>query len=279
MPAKIQEEVLAKAPPEEGTVRPFGTVRAAAAAAAEAYAPNEVEKHAQAILDAWVAQLKEKTRVYARQVMMQAAQVHPGGEGAETAFYSGPIAAPYSWFDLVMAGPFQVVAGPDGPFQPNKVIRVDEWSFMLGALWRNPLPVLFDPTSPSAAALTAAYDFKVWFEAINLTTVEDGPDFEPFLPLPSPIGGGPVDGFFALIPPDTFPAPASGKPHLYEINLTADVTGPGAVTAGLPFSGFATWIWDPDLELGFSPLPWFTPRPEQGPHWHYDVPARFLVHI
>lgn len=270
MTTKSHEEVVTKAAPGELT-SPVGMVRAAAMAAAETYAPNEVEKHAQVITDAWVSQLKEQTRVYTRQIMMQAAQIPQAGEGPETAFWSGPAATPYSWFDLLMAGPFQLIAGT-GAFQPHKVIQVNDWAFLLGALWRNPAPINNIPSNPSAAALTAAYSFSVCFEGVNLTNVTNGPDFLPSIPLPTPIGGGPVNGFFALIPPATFPAPLEGKPDLYEINLTADVTGPGAVTAALPFSGFATWMLDPDLE------PPFLSRTGQPAHWHYDTPIRFLVH-
>lgn len=273
MPPKNQEEFVTRAAPGEMT-RPTGMVRAAAMAAAETFGPDEVDKHAQTILDAWVAQLKEQTRIYTRKVMAQAAQTSQGGEGVETAFWSGPAAAPYSWFDLLFAGPFQIPI-PDPAMQtflPHKVIRFDNWAFLLGALWRNPTPINYILNNPSAAQMTSAFNFKIKFECINLSTVADGPDFLPLIPLPEPIGGGPVDGFIALIPPLTFPEPPQGEPNLYEVNLTADVTGPGVVAAGLPFTGFATWMWDPDLE------PPFLFQPVQGPHWHYDVPARFLVH-
>ena len=264
MPEKTPE-VVARAAPE--MTKPAGMVRAAAVAAAEAYAQNEVEKHAQAILDAWVAQLKEQTRIFNRQVM--APKAPATGETAEIGFWSHG-SPPYSWFDLYFSGPYQWA--PGSAYLPNKVIRVDEPAFFLGTLWRNPAPINYILGNPSAAEMTAALNFSIWFEGVNMTTVSDGPDFVPYFPLPMPIGGDSVIGFFAYIPPNVFPKPPEGKPHLYEINLTADVTGPGPVAAGLPFSGFANWIYDPDLE------PSFLYQPEQGPHWKYDIPARFLVH-
>jgi hypothetical protein len=273
MPAKIHEEVVAKAPPEEGMIRPIGTVRAAAAAAAEVYAREEMEKHAQATLDAWVAILKEQTRLYTRKMMAQAAKrpevMAAGGEGPEAAFWSGN--APYPWFDLYFSGPYQWSPSAN-VYMPQKVIQVNDWAYLLGTLWRNPAPINFISGNPSAADMLSALNFSVWFELVNLTTVADGPDFLPYRPLPIPIGGGFVNGFFAWIPPGTFPTPPEGKPHLYEVNLTVDATGPGPVPAALPFSGFATWIFDPDSQPAFYDIP------AQGPHWHYDVPARFLVH-
>jgi hypothetical protein len=271
MTTKPYEEVVARATPEE-MVKPVGTIHAAATAAADVYGRAEVEKHAQATLDAWVAQLKEQTRQYTRKAMALAA-IRPqamitGGETPEAAIWSGN--APYPWFDLYCAGPFQWA--PEEAYLPHKVIQVNDWAYMLGTLWRNPAPINYIAGNPSAADLLSALNFSVWFECMNLTTVADGPDFRPSPPLPTPIGGGFVNGFVALIPPGTFPTPPEGKPHLYEINLTVDATGPGPVPAALPFSGFATWIWDPDLEPAFSL------RPERLPHWHYDVPARFLVH-
>jgi hypothetical protein len=269
MTTKTREEVIAKAKPTEG-MPSMGTVRAAANAAAEVYAQDEMEKHAQVILDAWVAKLKEQTRVYTRATMAQVARasepVAAGGEEAELAGITStaPFLPPYAWFDLFCAGPFQFA--PGAAFLPHKVIRAGEPSFMLGVLWRNPAPINFIVGNPSAADMMAALNFSVWFETVNLTSVTDGPDFGPF--VFSPIGGGFINAFFA---PLTFAAPPSGKPNLYEVNMTVDVTGPGIVPATLPFSGFATWQFDPD----FQPP---TLVPGTIPSFKQDIPARFLVH-
>lgn len=257
-------------------IKSMDTVRAAAAAAAEAYAPDEVEKHAQVILDAWVAKLKEQTREYTRVAMAQAARkpeaLAQGGVQAELAgpISTAPLLPTYAWFDLFCAGPFQFA--PGAAFLPHKVIQVTEFAFMLGVLWRNPAPINFIPGNPTAAAMMAALNFSAWFEGINLTNVTNGPDFGPFpQPQPGPIGGGFINTFFAIMPPGTFPAPPQGRPHLYELNMTVDVTGPGIVPATLPFSGFATWQFDPDT----TPP---TLLPGTAPTFKQDVPCRFLVH-
>ena len=274
MPAKIREEVVAKAAPEEDMIQPTDTVREAAYAAAETYAPDEVEKHAQVILDAWVAKVKEQTREYTRDAMARVNQkretVAQGGAGiAELAgpISTAPLLPTYAWFDLFCAGPFQFA--PGAAFLPHKVINVTEISFMLGILWRNPAPINFIPGNPAAAAVMAALDFTVWFEGMNLTTVTNEGDLGPF--VFSPIGGGFINAFFALITPGALPVPPQGKPNLYELNMTVDVTGPGLVPATLPFSGYATWQFDPD---GTPP----TLLPGTVPTLKQDVPTRFLVH-
>jgi hypothetical protein len=247
-------------------VKAAGMVRAAATAAAETFAPDEMEKHAQVIADAWAAKLKEQTREYTRYAMGQAVAQTQGGEGAELAGITSGT-PPYAWFDLYYAGPFQFA--PGAAFLPHKVIRVTEDAFMIGVLWRNPAPINFIIGNPTAADMMAALNFSVWFESVNLTNVSNGPDFGPF--VFSPMGGGFINAFVVPIPGSTFPAPPQGRAHLYEINMTVDVTGPGIVPATLPFSGFATWQFDPDSQPP-TLLPGTTPTLKQ------DIPARFLIH-
>lgn len=268
MATKNPDEVIAKAAPEEGVSKSMGTVRAAAAAAAEVFGKDEVEKHAQAIAEAWVARLKEQTREYTRYAMAASQRAAAGGEGAEIGFWSGGF--PYPWFDLYMAGPYQF-APSSFAYLPHKIIRVDEWAYLVGVLWRNPAPINYIVGNPSAADMMAALNFSAVFESIDLTNVANGPDFGPFTFGGGPIGGGFINYFYALIPPNTFPAPLQGKPTLYEVNLTVDVTGPGIVPATLPFSGFATWQFDPDLQPPSL-------VPGAPPALKHDVPARFLVH-
>jgi hypothetical protein len=256
----MAEELTIKAPTPN-------TVAEAAQAAADAYAPEEVEKHAQAIADAWESKLKEQTRIYQKRFTE-----------ASKPEAAGPITLhpqPYQWWNLLMAGPFQQVA-PLGPFLPSKIIRIGEPAFMVFALWRNPGPIPGGP-NPSAAQIMSPFQFSVWGETINLSTVQNGPDLGP---ITGTFGGGFINIFTSLIPAGFFPAPPDGKPYLFEMNGTVDIIGPGV---GLPpFAGFSTWVLDPDSELPFAIpfLPGVGPVfvPGVGPRLQHDTPARFLVY-
>ncbi len=225
-----------------------GTVSAAAVAAAAEY-EGEVEKQAEVIKEAWEAKLKEQSKKY----MMAAAK-----QADVSKLAAGPVTGGYLWWDLIVAGPYQVVT-PGGPLLPRKIIQAGEFAFLLGALWRNPVPVV---PGLSAAMLMAPYSFSVWFESGNLTTWSNGPDFGP---IAGNFGPGNLNLFLV---PIAFPAPPEGKPNLYEINMTADLT----TTPGLPFAGYSTWMYDPDTE------PPFLGRPGVGPQWQHDIPVRVLVY-
>ncbi|MDJ0693010.1 hypothetical protein [Mastigocoleus sp. MO_188.B34] len=209
-----------------------------------------------------MVKLTKQTDEYTKRAMAMAR-----GEGLEIAepiSIGGPV--PYPWFNVILAGPFQPLL-PGGPFLPQKVIRAGEPAFMIGIVWRNPVGVNWDPTAPQANVLMAAYNLRVWLETCNVTTCGNGPDFGPI--NFAPLGGGFLNGF---IQPINFPVPQQGRPNLYEMNLTADVSGP---VGGLPFAGYATWVFNPDLEPAIFP-PFI--RPGVPPHWDYDKPARFLVY-
>jgi len=251
-----------------------GTVRAAAEEAAEVYAPDEVEKHAQAIGEAWVALLNERTRTYARRAKAMAR-----GEGLEAA---EPVAAGgYVWWNLLLAGPFQPTPPDAAPFLPHKIIQAGEPAFMLAVMWRNPNPIDGQPLS--ASTVMSAYDYTIWCETLNLTDVTNGPDFGP---ITATFGAG-AFGFLNLhVIPITFPAPPEGKANLYEMNLTVDISGP---VPGLPFAGFATWVFDPDAEaafgnpfcVGWDPdIGWvcIPSVPGAPAGLQHDTPARFLVY-
>ncbi|MFN8598147.1 MAG: hypothetical protein U0559_18440 [Anaerolineae bacterium] len=267
----LKKEYVVAAPAPIAPITGTGTIRQAALAAAETFAPNEIEKHAQAVMDVWKARLEHRTKEYTRSMLARAAKPEPvievGGAISQPSL-------PYPWFNLICAGPYQFT--PSGGYLPNKVVRYDEYAYMIGCIWRNPAGVNWDPYAPPAADLMSGYDFQVWFENVNLTTVSDGPDLGPYSFVP--IGGGYLNLFAVYMPPGTFPAPTSGRAHLYEINMTMDVTGPGYTVAGLPFSGFATWIFDPDAEQEIPVPPYLPATSEKPVAWHYDIPVRFLVH-
>jgi len=261
MTIRNRPEVVAQAPQTNGAAAVISPLlREAALAANEAFAATEVEKHAQAVLDAWKAKLEVQTKDFVHRMLapqpQMAGPITPGLAGI-----------PYPWLDCFFAGPYQFV--PGSGYLPHKVMKANEWAYLLGYIWRNPAPIGWIGGGLSAADVLSAYNFRARFEIVNLTTVGNGPDLGPIDFVP--IGGGFLNGFFVLVPPGTFPMPPSGRPNLYEVNLTVDATGPGSTAAGLPFAGYATWLYDPDYQPPtiMSPV-W--------PHWQHEIPGRFMVH-
>lgn len=267
-----QEEVAVKAA--------VGTVREAAEAAAEAYATDEIEKHAQAIMEAWAAKMKSLTRQYTKRARELAR-----GKGSRLA---GPItqtSPQYPWWNVLIAGPYQPEPASGGPYMPHKIFTASEEAFMIGGVWLNPEPINWSPPGPSAADLMAGYDLTIRFETINLTSVAAGPNLGPIEMKPIfdwPDGDPDFKTFRVDLGPGIFSEPPQGRPHLYELNVTADITGP----APQAMAGFATWVFDPDEEPSIWPLPtwpsdfppiewflWWWPQ-----HWQFERPARFLVY-
>jgi hypothetical protein len=280
-----KEDVVSSASEENIQAVIPATVREAAIEAAETYGIDEIEKHAQAIMAAWESRLKEEIRLNSNLAMRRAREVREGKSGNGHVRGAQPEAAepvglplglpPYVWWDLILAGPFQPAPialpppppFPGGPFLPQKIINAGEDAFMIAALVRNPVGINFDPFSPSAATMMSALNLNVTFQTVNLTTVTPGPVFLPAPPLPSPLNGGFLNLMFVPILAGSFPAPLQGNPHLYEVNMVADVSGP---VAGIPFAGYATWILDPDLPVGL-----FLP---DSTGLQADIPGRFLVY-
>jgi hypothetical protein len=244
---------------------PVGTVKEAAEAAAEVYAPAEINKQRRVILEAVEARLKEYTKRYVKRAMKAHREGPP--EELEMAEAIGPVYPPYPYWDLFLAGPFQPLGGgAAGPFLPQKIIRADDPAFMTCHLWRNPECINWACPAPSACEMMSGWTATVWLRTTNFTKTVAGPAFGPFeIKLPNY-----PDCIYSFdVPLDgSFPVPPNGAPDLYEVNATVDITGPGAVS----FAGYATWMFDPDTD----PLWWFFP--EVGPQYQYDVPVRLLVY-
>jgi hypothetical protein len=264
---------------------PSGSVSEAAALAAETFGPDEVKEQAAAIAEAWKVKLSEQTLQYTKAALAlarksRAPHTEEEPELAEPWAWVGGGLPPYPWWNVLLGGPYQPgispgpFAGPPGPYAPHKIIAANEWAFMITAVWRNPAGINWNPMNPSSAIMMGALNLNLWFETINLTNCVNGPDFGPF--VYAPLGGGFINVGFVLFPPGAFAAPPNGKPALYELNMTADVAGP---IAGLPFAGFATWVYDPDLEPAIWPPPFFIPPGFPAmPHWQFERPARFMVY-
>jgi hypothetical protein len=250
------------------------TVAEAAETAARVYAPEETTEQAQTIMEYVETKLKERTDRY----VQRAYELAREGPELEIAEPIGPTFPLYPYWNLLLYGPFQALGGPGGPFLPHKIVRATEPVFMLAAVWRNPACMNWLCPAPSAATLMSPYELTIRLELFNFTNVTN-------VPAPSavfaPLGPGNINLTFFVLGP--FAAPPQGEPHLYEAFLTADVTGPGAVGAALPFAGYTTWIFDPDTEPAIFPPP--LPPPGVPPFlgfvpqlWQLDIPARFLVY-
>ena len=274
---KMQDEVVVEAPAKGTAIPsgPVGIIREAALTAAERFAPDEVEKHAQAIGEAWMQKLNQQAKVHRKQIQAIAGEV-----GLEATDIETP--AGYTWWNLLLAGPFQAPA-VGGPFQPSKVIQAVGPAFMLAVIRRNPNPI--PGTLISASTLMAPLQYTLTLQTINLTTVANGPDFGP---ITATFGAG-IFGFlnFHIIPMN-FAVPPQGLPNLYEANMLVDISGP---VPGMPFAGFNTWILDPDAEpaiganTGFwiwasslGGLVYVPGLPGGASGLQFDTPARFLVY-
>jgi len=130
----------------------------------------------------------------------------------------------------------------------------------------------------------APLDYTLSLQTINLSTVQDGPDFGP---INATFGAG-FFGFLNLhMIPLTFVAPPQGAPNLYETNMIVDISGP---VPGMPFAGFNTWILDPDaapaiggggffvLSAALGGLVFIPDLPGGVGGLQPDTPARFLVY-
>jgi hypothetical protein len=251
-----------------------GTVAEAAETAARIYAPEETEEQAQQIMDYVEAKLIARTDRYVERAYELARE----GPQLEIAEPIGPVFPLYPYWNLLLYGPFQALGGPGGPFLPHKVIRAGENAFVIAAVWRNPACMNWVCPAPSAATLMSPYELTIRLELFNFTNVTNvGGPAAAFAPL----GLGNIN--LAVFPLGPFAPPPQGSPHLYEAFLTADVTGPGPVGAALPFAGYTTWIFDPDIEPAIFPPP--LPPPGVPPFfgfvpqmWQLDIPARFLVY-
>jgi len=274
---RMQDEVVVEAPAREKVMPAVtrGMVREAAMSAADSYAPDEVEKHAQLIGEAWVEKLNQQAKAYKKQIKAIAQEA-----GMEATDIETP--AGYTWWNLLLAGPFQAPA-VGGPFQASKVIRGGDPAFMLAVIRRNPDPI--PGTLISASTMMSPLEYTLSLQTINLTSVTNGPDFGP---ITATFAGG-FFGFLNLhIIPINFATPAEGRPNLYEANMVVDISGP---VPGMPFAGFNTWILDPDAEPAIgSNTGFFISSPSLGSlvfvpglpggvgGLQADTPARFLVY-
>ena len=167
--------------------------------------------------------------------------------------------AAYKWWDIFLVGPIQNITVP--PFLPHKIIADNELAFFIAFVVKNPLPT--PGPGPSANILMNGRRFNLRAHFCNLSTCSAGPN----ILIRSRFNTSPVQPFLLVFRP---PAAQDGRPDLYEINLTADVT-----EFQQPMAAFATRMFDIDSDP--DGLPFFLDA-AKGPHVHDEQPLRFLVY-
>jgi hypothetical protein len=221
--------------------------------------PEEVKSQVEALKNEWETMINDRTLKWAKKLQQLTRAQQPGLEWGE------PVTPPFfPWWDLLVAGPYQVSIPVVGPFKPSKIIAAGETAFMLVGLWRNPAPIPMTGIAP--ATLMGGQDYTLNFELMNVSTVDNVmfPSItETFQPFPTQ--------FFTVLPPIalTLDNPSGqGHPDIYELNVTCDLTGPG----NLPMAAFGSWVYDYDTE------PAFLSQPGVPPGWYHERPIRFMVY-
>lgn len=213
----------------------------------------ELVERFEAILDTYAARLEERIDLNAKKAIELLEQgTRPGLELGEP--YSGPV---YKWQDLFVVGPIQNISTP--PYLPHKIVAAGEAAFFFVFVVKNPLPT--PGPGPSALTIMNGRPFNLNAVTINLTNMSNGPDIF----ISSRFNRSVVQPFMFVF---NAPVPQQGKPSLFEINVTLDVTD-GFLQ---PIAGFATSIFDIESDPGF-PV-----GPANNQHLHVEQPLRFLVY-
>ena len=214
--------------------------------------PLELNERYKSILDAYTQKMNERIDQNAKMAIALAE------EGSRIDIEAGePTGRGYKFWDIFVVGPIQL----DIPqFKPGKIIAGGEDVFFLTTVATNPL--LINGDLPSATTLMAGKSYRLRLETMNLTNVAPGPFISIARTFPV---GVPAQTFLLGI---KLPMPQEGRPELFEINVTADVTD----NTQQPMAAFATHILDIDVDPGF-PL-----TPPRGPHLHIEQPLRCLCY-
>lgn len=179
------------------------------------------------------------------------------------------IAEPLNWWDIFAFGPVQPGAQAvppaqftPGPLLPHQVIRKGEEAFVATVLILNPV----GPSVPSALSILSnfALPYEIAYNTGELKKWQPGP-----AALQHISNGALVPGQAIYV--DVFSFVAQ-DPGLYEMNICARIFGCEGNTAP-PFSGFATWVYDPDEDYlaDLLGLP-------GGPGFYHKNPIRFQVY-
>ncbi len=207
-------------------------------------AEEKVAQKTQAVLEALTAQMKQKSEAYVKRMASAeiAGPIYPYG---------------YQYWNCLTYGPYQTIFNP--PYLPNKIIAAGDPCTFWSLIWINPIAPPGAGLPPSV--VLGGRPYTVRFETVDLTAVAKGPAYTYASTFASPAPE------FTWVQWDMPTPDPGGTPHLYEMNVTMDVT-----LSGQPFAGFSTWHFDPDME------PAFLGMPQANPEWQFERPARFLLY-
>lgn len=196
------------------------------------------------------------------------AQVQTMLEKSLTGPPSAEIAEPLNWWDLYAFGPFQPGAQSvppagftPGPLLPHQVIRRGEKAYVAAVLLLNPI----GPSVPSALDILSNFGlpYEVTYGTGELKRWQPAPDSLQYESKGNYLEPG--RAFYV----DVFEFKAD-EPGLYEMNICARIFGCNGLTAP-PFSGFATWVYDPDDDYFGSLIG------RGGPGFYHKDPIRFQI--
>lgn len=220
--------------------------------------PEEVRAPQTEVVIPAAEEMDLKTKDMLRALESNIARMVEEHDRRMAAEFAGPVyATGFTYWNILTYGPYQTIGNP--PYLPQKIVAAGQPFTMWSLIWVN-------QSAPSGTSLPASVvlggrPYTVRFESIDLSTVSQGPNF-----TQANVFASPAQQFtwvqWNAIAPDPGP-----NPHLYEVNITMDVT-----LGGQPFAGFSTWHYDPDTE------PAFLGMPQRGPEWQHERPARFLVY-
>lgn len=217
---------------------------------------EELLERYESILDAYAKKVQDRIELNVKKAIALAKQGPQAGiELAEPINVGPPL---YKWWDVFVVGPIQNITLP--PFLPHKIIADNERAFFLAFVVKNPLPMF---GGPSALTVMNGRRFNLNAHFCNLTTCSAGPRIR----IRSRFNTSVVQPFLLVFNP---PTAQQGRPDLYEVNITVDVT-----EFQQPMAGFATRILDIDTDPDGLPFPLDAAK---GPHVHDEQPMRFLVY-
>lgn len=179
-------------------------------------------------------------------------------------------AEPTNWWDLYTVGPVQFPTGtfgadPVGPFQPSRVIRMNEPAFMVTVLILNTAPV--NGIIPANILSGAALPYEVGYVTLNVNTGNP----TTYLNVTRQFNLNPGQAVYVTVEPfvpDT-------DTVILETNVCARILNANLQTPPQwPFAGFATWVFNTDTPSFLDSL-----IGASSPGFSFDRPARYMTFV
>lgn len=222
--------------------------------------PEEIQKYA----DTLAEKFKTRSKIYVKNAK------ELKREGPKEIFVSeeAPVNdtswwPPYPWWNIFLVGPIQWVKEDPESLKPAKILVYGKDIYFIVFVWRNSAGIKWTG-GPSAQRLMSGQPFRINFEIINLTKVQQGSEPEPAI---SDTFSDFLQWYVVKLPVQT--QPSRERPDLYHLYATIDLSG----QQEQQMSGFSTWLFEPEIE----PVWWMLPS--QTPKLQMDVPAQFMIYM